>query len=992
MIKIKRRKLHPAEQYVSDILNGRIVSCNLVKKACLRYLQDKKNTKKKGLYFCKKSAQKAIDFFHIFLKHSKGKWAGEPFILEPWQQFIVWNIFGWKIGNKNGPRRFRIIYLEISRKNGKAEYIGNFIPTTKGMKKMKDIKIGDYVFNKDGYPVKVIKTTDVMYNKKCCEIKFSTGEKIKVAKDHLWKVNKRVENINLRKRWNINEDNIIKKEYPKGGVNKLKELLPYRSINSLFARAKFLNVKKYRNSHNKSVYKLNNPKILTQNIPNEVLTTKEIQKTLTYGKRNDYRYTIDVCDSADMDYIDLPLEPYTLGAWLGDGNNSDPRITISYDNIEIKNRIKEDGYCVDERKSSNLNSGLYFISKNRKFNSIKSKLRELNLIKNKHIPKIYLRSNHDQRLNLLQGLMDTDGGISKSGNQCLFYNTNKKLALNVKELICSLGFKASFRKGKAKLNGKIISNSYTVSFCPPNGIDVFCLERKRIRLKYRDVGTRSDTRTIVSVKDIKSVPVKCIQVDSDDGIYLTSRSYIPTHNSTFLAGIGLYCFICDKEAGAECYAAATKEKQAKIVHGEAIRMVKKSSNLKKKVQIFRNNLSIDETDSKFEPLGRDSDTQDGLNVHCSIIDELHAHKTRDMWDVLETATGSREQPLQIAITTAGFERTSICYEQHEYLEKILKDVGSENPYDDDTYFGMIYTIDENDDWSDEKVWIKANPNLNVSIYIDDLQRKAKKAKEIVSAVNNFLRKHLDVWVNQFSRFVDMNLWNENFANNIDERKYYGKQCYGGLDLSSVSDITAFVLLFPDINDDERLDIIARFWCPESRLTSKDNRYRNFYEAWEREGWLKTTPGDAIDYEYVKKQIIKDAGKFNLANMGVDRLFQGYQLSMELSSELGTRLIKGQKQDRVVAVGMGYKTMAPAMREFESRLLKRKLNHGNHPILRWMADNLAVSEDAAGNKKPDKANSQGKIDGIVSLLIAIDRLQREESYSGSIYEKKGLKVV
>lgn len=581
MIKIKRRKLHPAEQYVSDILNGRIVSCNLVKKACLRYLQDKKNTKKKGLYFCKKSAQKAIDFFHIFLKHSKGKWAGEPFILEPWQQFIVWNIFGWKIGNKNGPRRFRIIYLEISRKNGK---------------------------------------------------------------------------------------------------------------------------------------------------------------------------------------------------------------------------------------------------------------------------------------------------------------------------------------------------------------------------------------------------------------------------STFLAGIGLYCFICDKEAGAECYAAATKEKQAKIVHGEAIRMVKKSPNLKKKVQIFRNNLSIDETDSKFEPLGRDSDTQDGLNVHCSIIDELHAHKTRDMWDVLETATGSREQPLQIAITTAGFERTSICYEQHEYLEKILKDVGSENPYDDDTYFGMIYTIDENDDWSDEKVWIKANPNLNVSIYIDDLQRKAKKAKEIVSAVNNFLRKHLDVWVNQFSRFVDMNLWNENFANNIDERKYYGKQCYGGLDLSSVSDITAFVLLFPDINDDERLDIIARFWCPESRLTSKDNRYRNFYEAWEREGWLKTTPGDAIDYEYVKKQIIKDAGKFNLANMGVDRLFQGYQLSMELSSELGTRLIKGQKQDRVVAVGMGYKTMAPAMREFESRLLKRKLNHGNHPILRWMADNLAVSEDAAGNKKPDKANSQGKIDGIVSLLIAIDRLQREESYSGSIYEKKGLKVV
>lgn len=472
--------------------------------------------------------------------------------------------------------------------------------------------------------------------------------------------------------------------------------------------------------------------------------------------------------------------------------------------------------------------------------------------------------------------------------------------------------------------------------------------------------------------------------------------------STLASSIGLFMLVADGEPGCEVYSAAVKREQALLTHSEATRMVKKSPYLKSQVGIFRHNLHIEKTASKFEPLGRDSDSCDGLNIHGAIVDELHAHKTRDMWDVLETATGSRRQPLQIAITTAGFDRESICYEQYDYLMRILKEFDKPNGYQDDSYFGLIYTLDMpekegeiGDDWKDEKVWIKANPNLGVSVKIDDLRRKAKKAAEIPSAVNNFLRKHMDVWVQQSVRAIDMDVWDQNFKYNVMEENLLGRSFHGGVDLSSVSDITAWVMVFPNPNDPEKeqVDILARFWCPQSRLTSKTNRYRAYYEAWHRDGWLKVTPGDAIDYDDVKKQILIDARKFNLIDMGVDRLFQGYQLSMELSKELGTRYVAGKQEEKVAAVGMGYQTMTPAIKEFESRLLKRKINHGNNPVMRWMADNLALREDPAGGKKPDKVNSQGKIDGIIGLLIGIDRLNRQPlSAGGSKYERQDMASV
>lgn len=456
--------------------------------------------------------------------------------------------------------------------------------------------------------------------------------------------------------------------------------------------------------------------------------------------------------------------------------------------------------------------------------------------------------------------------------------------------------------------------------------------------------------------------------------FRTAYIEVPRKNgkSTLISGIGLYLFMCDGEPGAEIYTAATKRDQARITHGEATRMVKSSPALRKRIRIFKDNLHSEATNSKFEPLGADADTLDGLNVHAALVDELHAHKTRALWDVLETATGARRQPLMLAITTAGFDQTSICFEMHEYCQKILN-----RTVQDDTVFTYIASIDEGDDPFSVEAWKKANPNYGVSVKEDDLKRLADKAKEMPSALNNFLTKRLNVWTQQANRWINLSLWDEN-AGLVVEEKLRGRKCYGGLDLSSVSDITAWVMVFPHDDDPEELDVLARFWCPEARLYDKQNRYADQYKSWVRQGFLKTTPGDAVDYEFIKAQILQDAKTFKLVDMNVDRLFQGYQLAMELQEEGLT----------VVGMGQGFMSMATPMKEFERRLLKRKFHHGGNPVLRWMADSLAVKPDPAGNIKPDKASSQGKIDGIVAAVMALDRAMRHEDTT-SVYETRGI---
>lgn len=450
--------------------------------------------------------------------------------------------------------------------------------------------------------------------------------------------------------------------------------------------------------------------------------------------------------------------------------------------------------------------------------------------------------------------------------------------------------------------------------------------------------------------------------------------------STVAAPEGLYLAFADGEPGAEVYSAATKRDQARIVHKEAIRMVRKNPGLRKYINIVKDNLSLEQTASKYEPLGADSDSTDGLNVHGVIADELHAWRNREMWDVLETATGSREQPMMIAITTAGMDRQSVCYEKHEYTRKVLEG-WKDGSFVDDTWFGIIFTIDEGDDWRDESVWIKANPNLGVSKYIEDLRMKAKRAEQMPAALNNFLRRELNVWVQGEMKWMDMEAWRKcgGLIDALDLPEHLiGRSCYAGLDLSSTSDLTALALVFPD--DDGFYDAVVRLWLPEDAIMPRTQEGTH-YDQWVREGYIQKTDGNAIDYEWIFAALKEDLENHGIERLAYDRW--GASRVVQVLENMGIE---------VVQFGQGYLSMNPPMKELERLVLSGQLRHGNNPVLTWMADNLVARMDPAGNIKPDKEKSKEKIDGMVALIMALDlALRRDpaEDMDGILAEDWGM---
>ena len=447
---------------------------------------------------------------------------------------------------------------------------------------------------------------------------------------------------------------------------------------------------------------------------------------------------------------------------------------------------------------------------------------------------------------------------------------------------------------------------------------------------------------------------------------------IPRKNgkTTLAAGVGLYLFCADGEPGSEVFTAATKRDQARLSHGEAARMVKASPMLRSKIGVFKDNLHIERTNSKFEPLGADADTMDGLNIHGAIVDELHAHKTRAIWDVLETATGARRQPLIFAITTAGFDRNSVCWEWHDYSTKILDGI-----IEDDTVFTYIASLDEGDDWTDQSTWAKANPNLGVSVKIDDLQRKCDKAKEMPSAQNAFLRLHLDMWTEQNERWMPMDKWDECGKVLVIPEELQGRLCYAGLDLSTTTDISALVLCFPD--DEGGCDVLPYFWVPEENIMQRSNRDRVPYDLWARQGYIKTTPGNVIDYDIIRRDINQLREQYDINKIAIDR-WNSTQLQTQLDGD----------GFEIVPTGQGFASLSAPTKHLEKLVFEKSLRHGANPVLRWMVSNVAIQQDAAGNIKPAKDKSTERIDGVVAAVMAIDQMTRHGDET-SVYDTRGV---
>lgn len=460
--------------------------------------------------------------------------------------------------------------------------------------------------------------------------------------------------------------------------------------------------------------------------------------------------------------------------------------------------------------------------------------------------------------------------------------------------------------------------------------------------------------------------------------YRESFIEVPRKNgkTPLTAGLVLLTGFCDGEPGAQIYSAAGDREQASLILRHAVGMIERNPSLAAKSRIFKSWKSIEfyGGDAIYKALSAESDTKHGLNAHCVIIDELHVQPNRELVDTLITATGSRRQPLIVHITTAGYDKHSICFEKYDYACKVRDGV-----IKDPSFLPVIYEALPEDDWTSPKTWKKANPNLGVSISMEYLERECKRAKESPAYENTFKRLHLNLWTEQETRFINSEQWSK-CAGVFAEDDLRGLPCFAGLDLSTVDDITSLAMVFLK---DKKFYSMNRFWIPAGNARKRENRDRVPYSVWAREGHLKMTEGDVIDYEVVMADIRKDFERFGIDTIAFDRWnFEAIRQRL---------IYVGVPESKMLAFGQGFASMSAPTKDLSKLILSKEITHNNNPVLNWMASNVSVKSDPAGNLKPVKPDNHAasRIDGIVALIMALGVAITKIPTSDSVYEKRGV---
>jgi len=474
-----------------------------------------------------------------------------------------------------------------------------------------------------------------------------------------------------------------------------------------------------------------------------------------------------------------------------------------------------------------------------------------------------------------------------------------------------------------------------------------------------------------------------------DGFRRFRTAYVETGKGSgktpLAAGIGLYGLVADGEPAPEVYSAATMRDQAKICFKDAVRMVEANAELKDLVHVQApltggGSLTISDDSATFRPVSSEHKGLDGLRVHIGLIDELHEHTSATVVDKIRAGTKRRRNALIFEITNSGWDRTSVCWAHHELSLKVVQGV-EEN----DAWFAYVCALDENDDWTDEKVWPKVNPSLGTVLPIEYLREQVRDAQGMPSKENNVKRLNFCIWTEQAERWLDMALWDACPATPVELAAFAGRSCMAALDGAATMDIFAFAMLFgPD--ESGFFDAMLRFWIPEATIAAKDSgrteEARLKLAEWARLGWITTTSGDTTDYDAVEKDILADLATVNLRELWFDR-WNVTQLVTHLKDALG--------QERVLDFPQTMAKMSAPSRALEKIIKDGKLRHGGNPVLRWMASNAAILESRDGQIKPDRMRSGDKIDGIIALVMAIDGATRQPT-ERSVYDERDVLVV
>lgn len=874
-------------------------------------------------HYDKGQADFAVGFIEC-LCHTKGRWAGKPFKLLPWQEQIIRDIFG--TVKEDGHRQFTTAYIEIPKKNGKSElaaavalYLlfadGEAAPEVYGA--AADRQQAAIVFDVANQMVKL--TPALVKRSK------SLGANKRIV-SHL---NNGFYQVLSAEVGCVTPDTVIQME--NGELRKAEDIVAGDRI--LAANGQTLlfdSVASVRVEDPVDVYEIhtNHDRVIrvTEHHPFWTMFPGRRQQDLTH----EYDWK-EACSLEMNDRIAIalgwpakvykdsisPLEAWALGAWAGDGDcthfrfiNPDEtvinRMRMFMESIgsSLKSvystRQKMEGKDKYQKPIEHLIMGVGKRRKSPGREWIRRHFGQHSKAKTKLIPEVIWKGSPKIWAAFLAGYIDTDGCVTyKDSVRASICSVNDEMTKQCQILLARLGINAStVSQYKVAVSGKKLCGKLWNLLSP-----YMVHTKKRKWLEY------------IAAKEI----------------FAHQRAY-ESDKVTEIKYLGKL-----KTISFEMTNYQTHVTNGLITHN----------------------------------------TKHGLNVSGLVLDEVHAQPNRKLYDVLTKGSGdAREQPLYFLITTAGNDTHSICYELHQKALDII-----EGRKSDPTFYPVIYGAPDDADWTDPEVWKKANPSLGETITIDKVVAACESAKQNPAEENSFRQLRLNQWVKQAVRWMPMDKWDK-CAFTVNEDELEGRVCYGGLDLSSTTDITAFVLVFPPLDEEDKYYVLPYFWIPEENVDLRVRRDHVPYDVWEKQGTLLTTEGNVVHYGYIEQFIEKLNESFNIREIAYDR-WGAVQMVQNLEGMGFT----------VVPFGQGFKDMNPPTKELMKLTLEQKIAHGGHPVLRWMMDNIFIKTDPAGNIKPDKEKSTEKIDGVVATIMALDRAIRCGLDNGeSVYDERGILLI
>ena len=873
----------------------------------------------------KDKAQEVIEFIEM-LRIPEGMDVGKFFVLREWQREIIRGVYGPLDENKI--RIVRKGIFSVGKKNGKGLALDTPLPTPSGWTTMGKVSVGDVLYDENGRECNVVFESEVK-NIDCYKVTFSNDDEIVCDEEHLWLTS---------------------------------ALIGKPGSAKVYPRIKFKN-KQVRNIE-------------------DIFNTQKCSNGTTNN------HSIDITKPITGQHKTLLINPYVLGVWLGDGDSDNARISCGNEDVEeMLSILTKEGQETKAVQETGRNTWRVRLSKGNRWGSRKKKisykLRMLNLYKNKHIPSEYLRASIDQRLSLLQGLMDTDGTCDKRGRAQEFVTISQRLVTGFCELVASLGIKYSVKVKPLRCNGRLVNGvGYYVQFCCLRDIlPVFRIKRKLERQKKttdRVMRSRSRTIQITSVEKVESVSTKCIRVNSKNNLFLCGWTMIPTHNTPLIAGIAL-CHLIGPVAGnnQQLYSAAFERDQASLTFRYMKQMVEMNDYLSAhlNIKVSAKEIECDGNGNTFKALSSEARSKHGISPALLIFDELAQFGAdREFYDTLIQGRGAHLQPMTWIISTQASDDLAVLSQEIDYALKI----GDDDP----TVKLFLYTTPEDADLQDRDAWMLSNPALGDFLNEKDMIEAANTAVAMPSAEAGFRNLRLNQRTSSTARFMSLSVWQKSSGEQDEDALKYGR-ITAGLDLSGKNDLSALIL---DAYYEGIHNIYCYFWTPADSLKERIKSDRVPYQLWIDQGYLSGVPGKTIDYTYIAQKVADLHKKYDIAELRYDRWSIDY-FKRALDAIGCSSFIKREEGSKkkskdlpmpgdliMLSHGQGYKDMNPAIVAVDDIFTESRARHNGHPVLTMCVSNAVVDIDPAGNRKFAKHKSVGRIDGIVAMAMAVNKAE------------------